>query len=197
MIAVIDCCGANIASVQFALKRLDAEAILTSDPQIVRQADRVILPGVGAAGAAMRQLQENRLTKCIASLTQPVLGICVGMQLLFAASEEGACHLLNVIPERVRHFTPEPEKTIPHIGWNRVDFCCDHVLLKEVCQGSHFYFAHSYFAPACAYTIGTCSHGDTFSAIVARNNFMGCQFHPERSGSAGAQILKNFLNMPT
>ena len=196
MIAVIDSCGSNITSVLFTLQRLDAEAILTSRPDEIKQADRVILPGVGAAGTAMERLKEQDLTQCITSLTQPVLGICVGMQLLFTYSEEGQANLLDIIPGTIKHFSPEPDKTIPHMGWNSVTFGNDHPLIKGLPENSYFYFVHSYFPPVSEHTIGESNYGDNFSAIIAKDNFMGCQFHPERSSKTGARILKNFLEMP-
>ena len=197
MIAVIDSCGSNITSVLFALQRLGAEATLTSRPDEIKQADRVILPGVGAAGTAMERLKEQDLTQCITSLTQPVLGICVGMQLLFSYSEEGQANLLDIIPGQIKHFTPDKNKTIPHMGWNSVSFCNDHPLVKGLSENSFFYFVHSYFPPVSEHTVGKSNYGDNFSAIIAKDNFMGCQFHPERSSKTGARILKNFLEMPT
>ncbi|MYG41585.1 MAG: imidazole glycerol phosphate synthase subunit HisH [Rhodobacteraceae bacterium] len=195
MIAVIDSCGSNITSVLFALQRLGADATLTSSPEVIKKAERVILPGVGAAGTAMERLKEQDLTHCITSLTQPVLGICVGMQLLFTHSEEGNANLLDIIPGKIRHFTPEKDKTIPHMGWNSITFGNKHPLVKDLPENSYFYFVHSYYPQVSQYTIGKCSYGDTFSAIIAKDNFMGCQFHPERSSKTGALILRNFLEM--
>ena len=196
MIVVIDSCGSNITSVLFALQRLGVEAALTSNPDEIQKAERVILPGVGAASTAMEKLKEQDLTQCITSLTQPVLGICVGMQLLFSYSEEGCAELLNVIPGEIKHFTPEKDKTIPHMGWNSVTFRNDHPLVNGLPDNSYFYFVHSYYPHVGSYTIGECNYGDRFSAIVAKDNFMGCQFHPERSSKSGSMILKNFLEMP-
>ena len=195
MIAVVDSGGANIASVMFALERLGVKARLTSDAGAIQSAERVILPGVGTAKVAMRQLQELELVDCVRSLTQPILGICLGMQLLFSGSEEGDVDMLDIIAGTVTHFTPEAEKTIPHMGWNSVSMKADHPLLRDVPNDSYFYFVHSYYAPQGNFTIGACDYGDAFSAIVAKDNFMGCQFHPERSGKAGAQILKNFVEL--
>ena len=196
MIAVIDSCGSNITSVLFALQRLGVEATLTSNPDEIQKAERVILPGVGAAGTAMERLEEQDLIQCITSLTQPVLGICVGMQLLFSYSEEGFAKLLNIIPGEIKHFTQEKDKTIPHMGWNSVTFRNDHPLVKGLPDNSYFYFVHSYYPHVGSYTIGECNYGDRFSAIVAKDNFMGCQFHPERSSKSGSMILKNFLEIP-
>ena len=195
MIAVVDSGGANIASVMFALERLGMQGNLTADPDIIKDAPHVILPGVGTANAAMQCLQDLELINCIRELTQPVLGICLGMQLLFSASEEGNIKMLDILPGSIKHFKLEEDKTIPHMGWNSVSVQSDHPLLHNVPDESYFYFVHSYFAPQGDNTLGVCDYGDKFSAIVAQDNFMGCQFHPERSGKIGAQILKNFVEI--
>lgn len=195
MIAIIDSGGANIASIQFALERLGRAAILTSDPAVIRDADRVILPGVGAAKIAMDNLCRLDLVDTICGLTQPVLGICLGMQLLFDRSDEGGVEMLGIVPGNVSHFTPTQDKTIPHMGWNCVSTHADHPLLEGIQAEAYFYFVHSYCAPVSDFTVAACDYGEKFSAIVARNNFMGCQFHPERSGRAGAQVLKNFMEI--
>ena len=197
MIAIIDSGGANIASVMFALERLGVSGKLTSDMQEIERAERVILPGVGAAKMAMDQLHKAELVECIKGLKQPVLGVCLGMQLLFRRSEEGDTDMLGIISGDVKHFTPAPDKTIPHMGWNNVSLKSDHPLLQDVPEDSYFYFVHSYYAPTSNNTLGQCDYGDHFSAIVAQDNFIGCQFHPERSGAVGAQILKNFIEMPS
>ena len=195
MIAIIDSGGANIASVQFALERLGAASVLTKDVKMIQSADKVLLPGVGAAPAAMQSLTEYGLIDCIRGLTQPVMGICLGMQLLFAASPEGNTSLLSIFDADCKTFTPAQGRTVPHMGWNRLSKKQDHPLLARVDEGAHVYFVHSYFAPVIAQTIAATSHGDDFTAIVAENNFMGCQFHPEKSGPVGAEILRNFLEM--
>jgi glutamine amidotransferase len=195
VIAIIDSGGANIASVLFALERLGVRAELTSDPVVIEGAERVILPGVGAARNAMKTLQDKNLVECIRNLRQPVLGICLGMQLLFTHSEEGDVGMLGVIPGAVAHFKPAPGLTVPHMGWNDVALAAEHALLAGIPQGSFFYFVHSYHAPAGPHSIGACTYGETFPAIVAQGNFMGCQFHPERSGAAGARLLRNFTEL--
>jgi glutamine amidotransferase len=197
MITIVDSGGANISSILFALERLGVEAVLTADIDKIAKAERVILPGVGAAKDAMDGLRQKGLEACITSLTCPVLGICLGMQMLFTSSEEGNAHLLNLIPGPVRRFQEEEGKTIPHMGWDTVVLTLkDHPLVKGVEDGAFFYFVHSYFAPVGAWSAGTCTYfSDTFSAIVAHDNFMGCQFHPERSGSAGSKILENFARL--
>ena len=197
MIAIIDSGGANIASVQFALKRLGAGSVLTKDVKIIQSADKVLLPGVGAAPIAMQNLAEYELIDCIRSLTQPVMGICLGMQLLFAVSPEGNTPLLGIFDADCETFTPAQGRSVPHMGWNRLSKQQDHPLLAGVDEGAHVYFVHSYFAPVTAQTIAATNYGDDFTAIVAENNFMGCQFHPEKSGLVGAQILRNFLEMPS
>ena len=197
MIAIIDSGGANIASVQFALERLGAESVLTNDVKMIQSADKVLLPGVGAAPVAMQNLAEYELTHCIRGLTQPVMGICLGMQLLFAVSPEGNTPLLGIFDADCETFTPAQGRSVPHMGWNRLSKQQDHPLLAGVDEGTHVYFVHSYFAPVTAQTIAATNYGDDFTAIVAENNFMGCQFHPERSGPVGAQILRNFLEKPS
>lgn len=197
MIAIIDSGGANIASVQFALERLGAESVLTKDVKIIQSADKVLLPGVGAAPIAMQNLAEYELIDCIRGLTQPVMGICLGMQLLFAVSPEGNTPLLGIFDADCETFTPAQGRSVPHMGWNRLAKQQDHPLLAGVDEGAHVYFVHSYFAPVTAQTIAATNYGDDFTAIVAENNFMGCQFHPEKSGLVGAQILRNFLEMPS
>ena len=197
MIAIIDSGGANIASVQFALERLGAESVLTKDVKIIQSADKVLLPGVGAAPIAMQNLAEYELIDCIRGLTQPVMGICLGMQLLFAVSPEGNTPLLGIFDADCETFTPAKGRSVPHMGWNRLSKQQDHPLLAGVDEGAHVYFVHSYFAPVTAQTIAATNYGDDFTAIVAENNFMGCQFHPEKSGLVGAQILRNFLEMPS
>ncbi len=197
MIAIIDSGGANIASVQFALERLGAESVFTKDVKIIQSADKVLLPGVGAAPIAMQNLAEYELIDCIRGLTQPVMGICLGMQLLFAVSPEGNTPLLGIFDADCETFTPAQGRSVPHMGWNRLSKQQDHPLLAGVDEGAHVYFVHSYFAPVTAQTIAATNYGADFTAIVAENNFMGCQFHPEKSGLVGAQILRNFLEMPS
>jgi len=197
MIAIIDSGGANIASVRFALERLGVEAELTADPGVIAAAERVILPGVGAAPVAMAQLQAAGLVECIRGLTQPVLGICLGMQLLFERSEEGDTPLLGLIGGTCMAFDPSSGLTVPHMGWNRlVPQGEAHPLLTGIAPGAHVYFVHSFAAPVSENTVAACDYGGAFTALVARGNFMGAQFHPERSGPVGAAILKNFINLP-
>ena len=199
MIAIIDSGGANIASVRFALERLGVDAELTADPAFISAAERVILPGVGAAPVAMAQLQAAGLVECIRSLTQPVLGICLGMQLLFERSEEGDTPLLGLIGGTCAALDGASGLTVPHMGWNRLippAGAQAHPLLAGIAPGAHVYFVHSFAAPVSEDTVAACDYGGAFTALVARGNFMGAQFHPERSGPVGAAILKNFINLP-
>ena len=198
MIAIIDSGGANIASVRFALERLGVDSVLTADPAVISAAERVILPGVGAAPVAMAQLARAGLVECIRGLTQPVLGICLGMQLLFERSEEGDTPLLGLVGGTCGAFDPGMGLTVPHMGWSRLLPQGEgrHLLLSGVEDGAHVYFVHSYAAPVSADTVASCSYGVDFTALVGRGNFMGAQFHPERSGPVGARILGNFLALP-
>lgn len=199
MIAIIDSGGANIASVRFALERLDVAAELTADPQVIAAAERVILPGVGAAPVAMAKLDEAGLVECIRGLTQPVLGICLGMQLLFERSEEGNTPLLGLIGGTCAALDPSSGLTVPHMGWNRLipqPGADTNPLLSGIAPGAHVYFVHSFAAPLSENTVAACDYGGAFMALVGRGNFMGAQFHPERSGPVGAAILQNFINLP-
>jgi glutamine amidotransferase len=203
MIAIIDSGGANIASMRFALERCGAEARLTADSAEIESADKVILPGVGMAATAMTQLHQHGLVECIRRLQQPVLGVCLGMQLLFEHSSEGDTEMLGVLAGNCRRFAAATGRSVPHMGWNRIraidsgkiDGGNRHPLLTDVAKGAHVYFVHSYFAELSADTIASCDYGEAFTAIAGNGNFMGCQFHPERSGSVGEQILRNFLEL--
>jgi glutamine amidotransferase len=191
-IAVVDSGGANISSVLHALRRLGAEPDFTSDADTIRGADRVILPGVGAAGRAMEVLEQHGLTGVIRELRQPVLGICLGMQLLFESSEEDDAQLLGLIPARLRRLPENPGLRVPHMGWNAIHNVCNDPLTTSL-DGKWFYFVHSFAAPLGAWTLSTAVHGEPFSAVVRRENFHGAQFHPERSAGAGAALLQHFM----
>ncbi len=195
MIAVIDSGGANITSVLSAFERLDIHPVFTSDEKIIRSADKVVLPGVGAAGDAMKTIDGHNLADVIRSLTQPVIGICVGMQLLFRESEEGNTKTLGIFDAPVQRFKDSPGMAVPHMGWNKVRKVKDHALFHGLDDDSYFYFANSYHAPVGDYTVGACSYSNDFTAIAAKGNFMGWQFHPERSGPVGTQIIRNFVEM--
>lgn len=192
-VAIIDGGGANIASLRFALARLGAASELTSDPAVIRSAARVILPGVGAARAAMDRLRAAGLDALIPRLTQPVLGICLGLQLLFERSEEEDTPCLGVLPGAARRFDPAPGRPVPHMGWNRVHGMAESRLLAGLPADSHFYFVHSFAADVGPATVGVTDYGRPFAAVVERGNFAATQFHPERSGANGNHVLRNFL----
>jgi len=199
-LAIIDSGGANISSVKHALRRLGADPVFTADAGVIRSADRVILPGVGAASAAMSRLRELDLVQCIRELQQPVLGICLGMQLLFEKSDEAwkdesGVECLGIIPGTLEKLKPSAGVRIPHMGWNTTKTVSDDPLLSGLPEKPWFYFVHSYRAPIGSSTIATCNHGETFAAIVRRGNFFGAQFHPERSAQSGAKLLANFLEL--
>ena len=196
-IAVIDSGGANIASVMFAIERLGRKGELTSDTDVIEKAAHVILPGVGAASDAMKSLHAvDGLVDCITSLKQPVIGICLGMQLLYDYSEEGGVDMLGIINGEVSRFPDRDGMPVPHMGWNSLEGLSeDHPLFEGLEEKPYCYFVHSYKAPITKDTIGGSFYGESFTAVVAKDNFMGCQFHPERSGAPGSQILENFLNL--
>jgi glutamine amidotransferase len=193
-VAIIDGGGANIASLNFALDRLGWTGELTMDTETIRRASHVILPGVGAAKDAMNRLIAKGIDQCIRELQQPVLGICLGLQLLLDASEENDSQCLGVVPGTARKFETHADRPVPHMGWNNIIATRDSALLNGIPDGTYFYFVHSYALPVCADTLASTDYGLTFSAMVERNNYSATQFHPERSGPFGARILKNFLN---
>lgn len=187
--------GANIASLQFALQRLNAAAQVSADPERIRAATHVILPGVGAAADAMSRLRRSRLHELIPSLRQPVLGICLGMQLLYEASDEGQASCLGIIPGRARRFVEAPDRPVPHIGWNTLDIRRESALLTGLGDDDYAYFVHSYALPLSEATVASTRYGSPFSACVEWKNFYGAQFHPERSAAVGARLLQNFLSI--
>jgi len=193
-LAIIDSGGANIASLLFAFERLNVDAVLTDDADAIRNAERVLLPGVGAAKDAMTRLQNAGLVDVIRKLSQPVLGICLGMQLLCDASEEEDVDCLGVIPGTVRKLQPAPDYPVPNMGWCETSLRGEHAVLKQISDHSYFYYIHSYALPVASYTLAVARHESEFSAVVAKDNFVAAQFHPERSSAAGAQLLRNFLS---
>lgn len=194
-IAIIDSGGANIASLLYALRRLGAAASLSTDADTIRQAPAVILPGVGAAGDAMARLQALGLVDVIRSLTQPVLGICLGMQLLAEASEEENVECLGIIPGTVRRLHGDMTCPVPNMGWCSIQATRSHDLLHSIEDGSYFYFVHSYALPVGDETVALAHHSEPFSAMVAHRNFVATQFHPERSSTVGARLLANFVGL--
>jgi imidazole glycerol-phosphate synthase subunit HisH len=194
-VAIIDNGGANIASLRYALDRLGASSSLTADADAIRKAPRVILPGVGAAADAMDRLRASGLAAIIPALTQPVLGICLGMQLLFESSEEGETGCLGIIPARISRLPDRANLPVPHMGWNQLHARKDSPLTRGLDDGAYVYFVHSYFAPVGTWTDAMTDYGGEFSAIVRQRNFLGAQFHPERSSQVGQRVLANFLGL--
>jgi len=192
---IIGSCGSNLASLGFALARLGAEVPVTEDPDRVRRATHVILPGVGAAAAGMTRLAAAGLAEVVPKLTQPVLGICLGMQLLFAGSEEDDAKCLGVIDARVMRLPQSADLPVPQMGWNQLELVADSRLLAGIAPGAFAYFIHSYAAPLGSYTRALTRYGVPFSAVIEHGNFFGTQFHPERSAQVGAQVLANFLKI--
>ncbi|MFB2681067.1 imidazole glycerol phosphate synthase subunit HisH [Shewanella mangrovisoli] len=206
-VVIIDTGCANLSSVRFAFERLGAKVLVTDDKASIKAAKRVVLPGVGSAGAAMASLSEKALVELIQGLTQPVLGVCLGMQMLTLLSKERGgqvldCECLGIIPTEIDELDRQILKAeglpLPHMGWNQLTFSNPsqvHPLFAGVPAGSYVYFVHSYRAPLSDYTLAQCRYGEDFSAAIGKDNFMGVQFHPEKSAAVGAQILGNFLKM--
>jgi glutamine amidotransferase len=194
-VVIIASGGANIASLQFALQRLGEPSAVSADPERICAASHVILPGVGAAADAMLKLRQRRLDGVIPALQQPVLGICLGMQLLFDGSEEGHAQCLGILPGRAARFAPAAGRPVPHMGWNTLHIERASPLLDGLQQGDYAYFAHSYALEVGPATLASGWYGEPFSACVQQQNFYGTQFHPERSGKAGARLLQNFLSL--
>lgn len=193
-VVLLDSGGANLGSVQAAFARLGIEAPVTSDHAKIGAATHVVLPGVGTASNAMQKLRDNGLDKLLPRLAQPLIGICVGMQLLYERSEEGNTECLGLLPGRVRRLRASAGVRVPHMGWNRLRATAEHPLVNGL-DGQWMYFVHSYAADPDSLTLADCEHGDRLSAVVADGRVMGAQFHPERSSAAGARLLKNFLDL--
>jgi imidazole glycerol-phosphate synthase subunit HisH len=192
-VAIIDSGGANIASLRAALSRLGTDSVVTSDHAVIKRAARVLLPGVGSAHDAMSRLRISGLDQLIPQLTQPLLGICLGMQILFEKSEEGPANCLGVIPGAIRKLQHAPGRPVPHMGWNQMTPMHNDPLLDGVSSIDYVYFVHSFAAPTSGATVAITDYGMAFTSVVRRDNFCGTQFHPERSGVVGARILANFL----
>ena len=192
-VAVVKYNAGNIQSVMNALRRVGVDPVLTDNPVELRKADRVIFPGQGEASHAMEYLQTHGLDQVIKSLTQPVLGICIGQQLMCEHSEEGNVDCLGIFPARVLRFHPQKhEQKVPHMGWNQLENVQD-PLLEGINEGAFVYFVHSFYVPTTDYTIATTNHILSFSSAMRKGNFMATQFHPEKSGSVGERIVTNFV----
>ncbi|WP_321307583.1 imidazole glycerol phosphate synthase subunit HisH [Marinifilum fragile] len=191
-IVIIDYDAGNIQSVKYAFERLGITAIVSKDKEVIRNADKVIFPGVGEASWAMNSLKENDLIDLIPDLKQPVLGICLGMQLMCETTEEGNTKALCIFPVSVKRFTNEQK--VPHMGWNQLDDLKGG-LLNGIKPSDFTYFVHSYYVPVIEETIASCDYIVPFSAALQKDNFYACQFHPEKSGDVGVKILENFINL--
>jgi imidazole glycerol-phosphate synthase subunit HisH len=192
---IVDSGGANLASLRYALERLGARTHVSREARTLESAARVILPGVGAAADAMQRLTSLGLAALLPTLTQPVLGICLGMQLLFQRSEEGSAECLGVLPGNVRRIANAPGRPVPHMGWNQLAQVRADPLLEGIADEAYAYYVHSYAAPVSAATLASVEYGGALSAVVRRGNFWGTQFHPERSAGTGARLLGNFLRL--
>lgn len=195
-VALIDAGGANLGSVRYAVERLGADIRIARDADALQGCDRIVLPGVGAAAPAMALMRERGLDESLRRLEVPLLGICLGMQLLFQSSGEGDVACLGLLPGRVRRLQSRPGLRVPHMGWNRLRRERDCALTAGLEDGERAYFVHAYAAPVDAACVASCAHGDGFAAIVGQGLAWGMQFHPERSAATGARLLSNFLAMP-
>ena len=194
MVAIIDYKAGNLMSVSNALFRIGTEFKVTSDKSVLDSADAVLFPGVGHAHAAMQALEERDLVQWLRETKKPVLGICLGMQLLYESTEEGNAVGLGVLPGRLRRFD-ETQVKVPHLGWNTFGNMKNHPLLRGIESENQMYYVHGYYAPVSESTLATCEYQLPFTSVCAHDNFMGVQFHPEKSGKNGEILLKNFLNM--
>ena len=195
-LAIIDTGCANLTSVRLAFERLAIKPVISDDVALLSTADKLILPGVGAASAGMKALDDKHLSSFIQQTNKPLLGICLGMQLLSQQSTESAQNqvidCLKVVPGNTQ-LLETGDLHLPHMGWNQIEHNGSHALLKGIKPADYFYFVHSYVLSISTATVATCTYGQAFSAIVEKNNFFGVQFHPERSGATGAKLLRNFL----
>lgn len=195
MIAIVDTGGANLKSLSVAFARLGYEACVTADARTISSASHVVLPGVGSAGVAMRRIQNFGLFECLRSLQQPVLGVCLGFQLFYEHSSEGDVPCLGLLPGRVTRLTPVGQLPVPHMGWNQVIQTGDDPLFAGIEPGGCFYFVHSYRVADGPATLAYSEYGERIPAVARTRNFVGAQFHPEKSGVLGARFLQNFLRM--
>lgn len=194
-IAILNYNAGNIYSVNYAMKRLGIEAVITDNKEELQSADKVIFPGVGEAGTTMNYLRQHRLDELIVNLKQPVMGICLGMQLMCRHSEEGDVDCLNIFDVDVKRFIPQKhEDKIPHMGWNSIYNLNEQMFPKEL-ENEFVYFVHSFYVPTNDYTAATTDYIQPFSAALQKDNFYACQFHPEKSGKVGEAILKQFISL--
>ncbi|MBA5762589.1 imidazole glycerol phosphate synthase subunit HisH [Vibrio sp. 404] len=199
-VVIIDTGCANVSSVKFAIERLGCEVVISKDPQVVLAADKLFLPGVGTASEAMKNLQQRNLIELVKQVEKPLLGICLGMQLLGKFSQEKGqkaneqVECLGLCDGEVK-LLQTGELPLPHMGWNTVKSLPEHPLFKGIEEGEYFYFVHSFAMPKGEYTIAECDYGQPFSAAVQSGNYYGVQFHPERSSTAGSKLIENFLNL--
>jgi len=196
---IVDTGCANLSSVKFAVERLGFQVQISDDIDIIKSASKVILPGVGSAKHAMKNIQAKGLVTTLQNLTQPVLGFCLGMQLMCRSSVESrngdVVECLNIIPTDIKALNAK-ELRLPHMGWNTLTSVNNHPVFSGIDSGDYFYFVHSFAAHVSEFTVATCQYGSEFSAAIAKGNFIGCQFHPERSSELGSKIIKNFLELP-
>lgn len=194
MIGILKYKAGNTASVSNALQRLKSEYIITDETLQLDHCDAIVFPGVGHAASAMNDLRLKKLDGWLKNTDKPILGICLGMQLMFDSTEEGDCETLGLIPGRLKKFDKLAAK-VPHMGWNQLDKLKDHPVLEGIGKNQSLYYVHSYYAPVNEYTIASCNYINPFAAVVARNNYIGVQFHPEKSGQVGSLLLQNFLGI--
>lgn len=192
MIGIIKYQAGNLTSVSNALDRLNADYFISDQIDELEKADAIIFPGVGHAAAAMDDLRSKDLDRWLKTTKKPVLGICLGMQLFYDSSEEGDCQALGIIPGRLKKFDSSKAK-VPHMGWNNFESVNEHPLLEGIDKNHFLYYVHGYYAPVNDFTIATCKYIRDFTAVTAKDNFLGVQFHPEKSGETGAHLLQNFL----
>ena len=194
-VAIISSVGSDLASLKFALDRLDVNYFETEDPQKIINSSHVILPGVGSAQKAIDTLKNNDLINLIPLLSQPTLGICLGMQLLMQTSSENDCECLGIIEGNCEPFEADYDHPVPHMGWNSLNINYSTELTNQIKEGEYFYFVHGYYIPILKETVGITEYASSFSSIIQKDNFFGTQFHPEKSGSQGEALLSNFLNI--
>lgn len=194
-VALVKCGGANFGSVQYALNRIGVETVVTDNAEIIQKADKVILPGVGSAQAAMQRIAQHNLSDTLKNLQQPTLAICLGMQVLCDSSVEGNTQCLGIIPTQVQAMQASEGLRVPHMGWNQVSHQENHPLFENIAQDDYAYFVHGFSVPVNGYTIALSTHGETFSAAMQYRNYFAVQYHPERSGQHGFKILENFINL--